>query len=165
MEGSSYAAGPAPGGHPYAAEIALERERWAELTGLCRALGPSERLEPGYFPDEGWSVKDMVAHVGTWLAEADVQLERIAARTYVDEPIDVDAMNARFLAAMRDEPWESVWAQAHAARTEMLAAWFALRERSDDADRWVRKAGAEHYGEHLGRLHEWVAEVTGRGRG
>ena len=41
----------------------------------------------------------------------------------------------------------------------MLEAWFALREPDEAANRWVRKAGAEHYGEHLGPLRAWVAEV------
>jgi hypothetical protein len=27
------------------------------------------------------------------------------------------------------------------------------------ANQWVRKAGAEHYGEHLGRLRAWTAEL------
>lgn len=151
-----------PPDHPYLAEIALERERWAELTTLCRSLSPAQRLEPGYFAEGAWSVKDMVAHVGTWLAEAEVQLQRIAAGTYADVPVDIDALNAQFLAAMRDQPWETVWTQAHAARAQMLTAWSTLAERTAAADRWVRKSGAEHYEQHLGRLREWVAELRAR---
>jgi hypothetical protein len=30
-----------------------------------------------------------------------------------------------------------------------------------EADRWVRKAGPEHYAEHLPRLREWVKELIG----
>jgi hypothetical protein len=52
-----------------------------------------------------------------------------------------------------------VWTQVIDARIWMLQAWFSFREESDDANRWVRKAGAEHYGEHLGRLRSWVGEL------
>ena len=36
---------------------------------------------------------------GTWLAEAAVQFERIQAGTYEGHDIDIDALNASFLAA------------------------------------------------------------------
>jgi hypothetical protein len=154
------AAGTAVGpDHPYLAEIDLERELWTELIGLCRSLEPEERLAPGYYRDPDWSVKDLVAHIGTWLAEAEIQLFRIDAGTYVDEPLDVDALNEQFLAALRDHPWDVCWNQLLAARAMMLGAWTRLRVRTEAADRWVRKSGAEHYGEHLPRLREWVAEL------
>jgi hypothetical protein len=147
--------------HPYVAEIELERESWAELIALCRSLGPRERLAAGYYRDPDWTVKDVVAHIGTWLAEAEIQLFRIDAGTYVEEPLDVDSLNEQFLAALRDQPWETCWNQMLAARAMMLGAWARLSARTEAADRWVRKSGAEHYAEHLPRLREWVAELKG----
>jgi hypothetical protein len=44
----------------------------------------------------------------------------------------------------------------------MLEAWYALRSPSMVADQWVRKAGAEHYGEHLDRLQVWTVELIER---
>ena len=69
-------------------------------------------------------------------------------------------MNQRFLDAMRDVPWQTVRAQASAARTRMLQAWRDLPEMTPDASFWISKAGAEHYAEHLPRLREWVARIT-----
>jgi hypothetical protein len=43
----------------------------------------------------------------------------------------------------------------------MLGAWSRLSDRTEAADRWVRKSGAEHYAEHLPRLRDWVAELHG----
>jgi hypothetical protein len=145
--------------HPYHAEVDLERERWIEIAALCRSLDAVDRLRPGYFRDPDWSVKDLVAHLGTWMAEAEIQLLRIEAGTYVDEPLDIDGLNAQFLAAMRDQDWATVWAQAISARVQMLTVWGRLHERTEAADRWVRKSGAEHDGQHLPRLREWVAEL------
>jgi hypothetical protein len=153
---------PAPGipiDHPYRAELDLERERWTEIAALCRSLSADERTRPGYFRDPDWTVKDMVAHLGTWMAQAEVQLLRIEAGTYVEEPLDIDALNARFLAAMGDQDWNTVWTQAISGRAQMLTVWGRLHERTEAADRWVRKSGAEHHGEHLPRLRAWVGEM------
>ena len=143
-----------------AAEVELERARWAEITALIELLSPGERIAPGYFSNPDWSVKDLVAHLGMWLTEAESQLLSIAAHSYEPHDFDVERRNAKTLARLKKEPWEVVWSQANGARVWMLQAWFALRRPSTTANQWVRKAGAEHYDEHLGRLRAWVAELV-----
>jgi Mycothiol maleylpyruvate isomerase N-terminal domain len=138
--------------------MTLEDRLWTELQGLVDSL-PEDRVgEPGYF-EEGWSAKDLVAHIGGWLAEAGAVLERIRFGTYRPEEFDVDATNATVYAAMREVPFPDVRAQGIAARNRMLRAWRSLPESSAEADRWISKAGPEHYEEHLPRLREWVKEV------
>ena len=153
-----------PTGHPYAPDIEAERAGWYELIRLVRELTPEECLEPGYYRDPDWAVRDVVAHLGTWLAEAEVQFERMIGGTYEGHDIDIDALNATFLEAMAGQPWSVAWLQANAGRTRMLEAWFALAEQTDEGAWWVRKSGAEHYAEHLPRLREWVAELVARRR-
>ena len=138
--------------------LAAEDAGWDELHSLIDSLSPEQAEQPGYYP-EGWSAKDLLAHIGAWLAEAGVVLERILVGTYRPEEIDVDAMNGQFLEAMRDLPLRTVLAQAWAARTRMLQAWRALPTLTRDAGFWISKSGAEHYAEHLPRLREWVAEL------
>jgi hypothetical protein len=151
-----------PAGHPYAAEIDAERGGWYEVIRLVRELTPAECLEPGYYRDPDWTVRDVLGHLGTWLAEAEVQFERMIGGTYEGHDVDVEALNAAFLDAMAGQPWNVAWLQANAGRTRMLEAWFTLAEPTDEGAWWVRKAGADHYAEHLPRLGEWVAELTGR---
>jgi hypothetical protein len=151
----------APVDPAYAAAIDREHERFDELHALVDSLSPEERERPGYFTDDSWSVKDLVAHLGSWMAEADIQLLRIEAGTYVDEPLDIDAMNAEFLAALRDQSWLTCWNQCLSARAQMVSTWLRLPERTPAADRWVRKSGPDHLDEHLPRLREWVAELHG----
>jgi Mycothiol maleylpyruvate isomerase N-terminal domain len=139
--------------------LAAEDAGWNELTSLVGRLTPPQIERAGYFP-EGWSVKDLLAHVGTWLAEASVALEQIRNGTYVPGELDVDAMNERFLEAMRGLPLGAVQAQAWSARTRMLQEWDWLPDVTEDALMWIRKSGADHYAEHLPRLREWVAELT-----
>jgi len=151
-----------PSRHPYLAEIEAERAGWYELLELIRPLTAREKVEPGYYRDPEWTVRDVVGHIGTWLAEAHVQLERIGAGTYEGNDVDIDGLNAEFLEAMRGQPWNVAIVQANAGRTMMLQDWYALDEGSAEAAWWVRKSAAEHYAEHLGRLREWAAELIAR---
>ncbi len=148
---------------PYAAEIDLERERWMEIEAICRSLDAEQRERHGYQNDPGWSVKDLVGHLGAWMAQAETHLLRIEAGNEDDGPEDIDELNARFLAALHDQEWATVWMQAISARAQMLRVWVRLPTRSAPADAWVRKAGADHQGEHLPRLREWVAELRAEG--
>jgi hypothetical protein len=151
-------------GPPQAILDAIEDERrgWYEVLDLVRSLTPEECLEPGYYRDPDWTVRDVVAHLGTWLAEAEVQFERLNVGTYEGHAIDVDELNARFLAAMQGQPWDVAWVQANAGRTRMLETWSDLPEPTDEAAWWIRKSGADHYAEHLERLREWSAELIAR---
>ena len=155
---------PPPTGHPYEAEIQAELEGWYEIAGLVRSLTRDECLETGYYRNPDWTVRDVVGHIGTWLAQAQVQFERLAAGTYDGHDIDIDKLNASFLEAMAGQPWEVAWLQATAGRTRMIAEWYKLREPNDEAAWWIRKAAADHYAEHVPRLREWVAELISRRR-
>ena len=146
--------------HPYAADIDAERIGWYELAALVRTLDPEECLIPGYQRDPDWSVRDVVGHLGAWLAEAATQFERMLGGTYEGHDVDIDALNAIFLEALRGQPWEVVWVQANAARTRMLQVWVQLREPSDEAAWWIRKTAVDHYAEHMERLRPWVAELV-----
>jgi hypothetical protein len=148
--------------HPYASEIEAERAGWYEIIGLVRSLTPEECLEPGYQRDPDWTVRDVVAHLGTWLAEAQQQFERISAGTYEGHEVDVDALNASLLAAMAGQPWDVAWVQANAGRSRMVEEWWLLDRPADEAAWWIRKSGSDHYAEHLDRLREWTSELIRR---
>src|SRR5688500_3046122 len=139
-----------------------EDEGWHELHALIGSLPPAAVERPGYF-EEGWSAKDLLAHIGAWLAQAGVALEQIGSGTYRADEIDVDALNGRYLEALRELPFDVIRAQADASRTRMLIASAGVLTPSEDAAFWINKAGPEHYAEHLPRLQEWAGELTGGG--
>jgi hypothetical protein len=140
--------------------LAQEDVGWASFIGVVESLFPEKIERPGYSP-EGWSVKDLMAHIGCWEAEAGWMLERIRYGTYHDEPIDVDALNREFYEANKDLPPSIVRAEMWAARTRMLIEWNALPQITPPAEEWFRESGPAHYDEHLGRLREWASELRG----
>lgn len=142
-------------------ELPGEGESWKRFHAVMRRITPEIAEVPGYF-EEGWTAKDAVGHIGTWMAEGAQMLQRIAAGTYREGEIDVDAENERYLAAMRGIPLDTVHLQATAAHGELLRAWNQLPEVTPAAAYWVRKAGPEHIAEHLPRLEAWVDELSRR---
>jgi len=141
--------------------FAAEEAGWTELRAALAPLSPAEMSQPGYYP-EGWSAKDMLAHLGSWAAESQCVLEQINNGTFVDAPLDVDVLNARFFEANRDLPLSVVQAEAWAARTRLLTELGRLEEITPTAESWFVEGGAEHYAEHLPRLREWADELLGR---
>ena len=142
-----------------AALMTEEDELWHELHSTMDAFEPEQALAPGYYP-EGWSAKDALAHIGTWLAEAGAALEQLRGGTYVElRSEEIDELNQRFLDAMRDASLGDVKAQAIAARSKMLRAWRDVSSQEDVAQDWIRKAGPDHYREHLPRLKEWLGKL------
>ena len=133
---------------------------WHEFHDTVAGFSADEALRPGYYP-EGWSAKDALAHVGTWLAEAGAALERMrgGVGSPPPSPDEIENLNRRFHEAMRDVPLDVVKAQASAARWRMLHALVELPSRPPEASAWVRKSGPEHYREHLPRLRSWLDEV------
>ncbi|HWD72778.1 MAG TPA: maleylpyruvate isomerase N-terminal domain-containing protein [Actinomycetota bacterium] len=136
-----------------------ERRCWGEFQALLASLSPEQADRPGYFL-EGWSAKDLLAHVAGWLAEAGQVLEQVRVGTFTGRDMDIEGRNAVFLEANRPQPLRVVHAEAYAARTRLLQEVGQLVGVTAVADVWLRKAGPEHYAEHLPRLREWVKELS-----
>src|SRR4029079_15582658 len=95
----------------------------SSIAGRARTCRAEARVEAGYYRDPDWSLRDLVGHLGTWMAEAASQFERLRAGTYEGHDVDIDGLNATFLAAMQGQSWDVTWTQANAARTRMRQAW------------------------------------------
>lgn len=138
-----------------------EDQGWAELRSLLDALSPQQMLEPGLTP-EGWSVKDLLWHLGAWSAEAGIMLERIRTGTYDGwgQAASVDELNAGFLEEGRRVDLATAKSELYAARNRALVEFAALPEVTPEAEEWFRESGPEHYQEHLDDLRAWVGKLT-----
>jgi len=136
-----------------------EDAAWVELWRILDALSPEQIERPGYF-DEGWSVKDLMTHIGCWQAETVQVLEQIRFDTFDHPSVDVEEMNRRFSEATRDFTVDLAWVELWSARTRMLQEWSALPQVTADAEEWFFESGANHYAEHLPRLRQWAEELV-----
>ena len=123
--------------------------------GLIAQLEPADVGKPGFTTD-GWSVKDLIAHIGAWLAEAGLVFEQLNNGTYAEQDYDVEEMDQRFFQANAGLPLSIVRAECAASRNRMLSEWNALTSIEPAAEEWFREAGPDHYAEHLAQLREWA---------
>lgn len=138
--------------------LQAERRAWQQIAGLVALLTPEEASVAGYLP--GWSVKDMLAHLAGWLAEAGMELEQTDTN-FGESDLSIDDKNRIFVEANRDQPLSVVLGQAIVARNRMLHDLRALGRIPEPAEEAVRKAGPDHYLEHAIRLREWISELRG----
>ena len=145
---------------PYATELQTEERGWYEIAELVRELTPRNAWPPATTAIRTGRSATSSAISGRGWPRPRSSSSRCRAGTYAGHDIDIDALNAVFLAALQGQPWDVVWTQANAARSRMRQAWAALPEPNDEAAWWIRKSAVEHYGQHLARLREWVGELV-----
>ena len=129
-------------------------EAWMQLHDVLERLTPEQMTEPGL--TEEWTVKDLLAHFGCWMAEAAHVLERIRLGTHERTTIDVDAMNLTFYDACRELDLFAVKCGFQSSRVRMLQEWYLLPEITPVADEWFRESGPEHIREHMSDLERFV---------
>ncbi len=79
-------------------ELTLADDRgWALFIGTVESLNDEQVAETGYYPDQGWSVKDLMAHIGFWMTEAANMLEQMRFGTYDPAAVDAETLNKRVL--------------------------------------------------------------------
>ena len=132
---------------------------WAELRSLVDGLTEEQITRGGY--QEGWSVKDLLAHIACWYAEAAVVLEQMRMGTYRGEKLDVDGLNREWHETWRDKELNVVKTELMASRARMLDEWDRLPNVDENAREWFRDSTTGHYEDHLPRLREWVATLRG----
>lgn len=143
---------------PDFAERRREAEGWHEFHSLVDEVPLERAYQPGAVDGER-SVRDLVGHVGGWLAEGGAELERIAAGSHRPGEVDLDATDARVDRLSEDLDLPTAMIQATAARSRLLAAWQQLDEVSDPARWWFRKVGSAHYDTHLPPLRAFLERI------
>ena len=140
-----------------------EAEAWGRIDGVVESLSAAELVLPGYTV-EGWSVKDMMAHVAAWSNVTAGVLRDISAGTWSghhvsDETGGTDRLNAEWFERDRELDVDAVRAEWHTSRTSLLQSFGALVEITPDADEWFEESGPSHYADHLAHLEGWVGQM------
>lgn len=140
-------------------ESILEKieESYTNLVRLYRTAPASWLVIP--IMSNGWSVKDIVAHVAAWEWRCAALLEQAdVSNTPLQAEPDVDALNYETFEERKNWGWEEVKDDARAAHRALLKAIKQMpAQRLTDpvvynaiaAETW------EHYAEHLPTVQAW----------
>ena len=139
--------------------LRAEDEGWAGLLELVGRLTHAQLEEPGYTPD-GWSVKDLLWHIGCWSADCARVLERIRMGTFEEPVYDTDAVNREWFEMSRTLDLATAKAEFMSSRNRMLQEFAALPEITREADEWFEETGPIHYADHVADLRGWVETLT-----
>ncbi len=113
-----------------------------------------------------WCVKDIVAHISAWHRELAPALGRLArGERPIPEGVsyeDVDAWNAKFVAAKKTAPLPEVLRELERSHTDFMRAAAAVPAARFEPGRtaWkiVDQNSAHHYKEHGDQIRAWRAE-------
>jgi DinB family protein len=128
---------------------------WEEFHQLVAGFRDSELEDPGVTPD-GWSVKDVMFHVGAWLADCGLQFERMRAGTFQEPELDTDAINREWFELSRTLDLQTVRAELMSSRNRMLQTFAAIGELTPAAIEWFEESGPIHYRLHADDLRRWM---------
>jgi hypothetical protein len=142
---------------------ALLRQADDELAALRRAIAglSDEAMRRPWCGT--WGVREILAHLAGWQREMIPALARLArGERPIPEGVsyaDVDAWNARHVAARRGLTVEGVRAELEATHRDFLAAARAIPEArfgpGKTATRLVDLNGPHHYREHTAEIRAW----------
>jgi hypothetical protein len=135
---------------------ALEAAR-AELLSASVLVPESERATRPICGE--WTLKDVLGHVADWEWYAVKGLRQMADGQKPDpEPIvDIETWNVAHVKARRDQPWEAVWDDLHAARRAFLEVLNGMSEAE------LARSFPFAWGEE-GSPYQWCAVFVGHDR-
>jgi len=138
--------------------LAAEEQEWRRFHALVGSV-PTERYEEPTVTPEGWSSKDVMFHVGAWLADCARVLEQIRFGTFdraAEDALDIEAINAQGLVISRGMEARDVRVMCESARNEARLSFGNLPEPTEDAWEWFEESGPLHYAKHVEDLEAWL---------
>jgi hypothetical protein len=132
--------------------LALERDRWATLMHLVNEVPESRRHETSLTP-EGWSVRDLVWHLGCWNDVVTEQLQQMQAGTF-DDRFDwqTEENNARFLTTGHAVTFAQALAALERSRVNVIRAMQGLDDVTPRALELFSETTYMHLDDHVPEL-------------
>ena len=142
---------------PEIERLIVEEDRaWSTLHAIFERVPPARFEEPHVTPG-GWSAKDVMFHVGAWLAEASRQLERIREGTYEPPRATSQELNEEWFELSRTLDIVTVRAELEAGRVMARETLGTLPEVTPLVREWFEESGVLHYTEHAASLERWLS--------
>ena len=165
-EGDPFGPDPMIGSGDAAADAAAfwadEADSFADLERLVDAVPEALRDTGQVTP--GWTLKDHLAHIGSWYEEgAEAIEEHLLSGGWRSGPAEgLDAWNARNLENLRALPWAEIRHRLEANRQRIRAAAHRLEQaefRSADGWDWTYWDLAGHIRSHLAMIAPWAVRT------
>ena len=134
--------------------LGREEEAWRRFAETVRAVPADRRDVEGVVP--GWTIHDLVWHVGYWAGYAADVIERDRAGEPEPEPADSELEEAEILATGRGMSWDEVVGGAEQAHDRVRAAFSTSPDSGDTAVGWFRDDTFDHYDEHTAEIRAFV---------
>jgi uncharacterized protein (TIGR03083 family) len=148
----------------------LIQQAWDDFNSLLDGLSDAQKSTPD--PKDGWTVKDVLAHIaiwerslGTWLAAANSGHEPDVPR-FTDEYIN--EMNARIYEEHREQPYRQVYEMFRGIHRSFLMPHLEVLPEDNDDPRWLLWRDGrppwtliagntyEHYKEHAEAIRRYL---------
>ena len=135
-----------------------EEERWEQLCGLLEKIPDWE--QPGVA--DGWSVKDLLAHIAAWHAKTIDRLETYDSTGELPRPpADIDAFNAQVYDETKDLSLHDVKVMSGASRHRLREEIAALTEdEMKQVEPVIAGNAYGHYDEHIAQIEASLAKGT-----
>jgi hypothetical protein len=132
-----------------------EDEAWGRFAETVDAVPADRRDVEGVVP--GWTVHDLVWHVGYWAGYAADVIERDRAGEGALEPPDSQLEDEEILATGRGMSWGEVVRRGEQAHKHVRAAFSKSTDPGDIAVEWFRDDTFDHYDEHATEIRAFVS--------
>jgi len=139
-----------------------EREAWARFNSLLGGLVEQEMIGAKVLDD--WTVKDILAHIGSWQARVLDSTTRLVAGQRIETIKDFDALNAAQYERDKDLPLAEARARCGANHDRLIDFLQTLSEEQLLGHKlmraWVTNSTYRHLEEHAGAIAMWRARTT-----
>ena len=136
--------------------LRVEDAGWQQLSERLHRISDDDWLRPGV--NEGWTTKDIVAHIAVWHASATDRLESFRMTgTLPPLHADVDTINKDQYERCRDLTLREVRAMSGASRHRFREEIALLPPDPEErVAMLVHGDGSEHYDEHIVQLDAFM---------
>lgn len=150
------------------------QDEWQNLLSTLDLLSETQMLQTG--DEDGWNVKDILAHITAWELLMVDWIEASLRGETPDRPVpgepwdDLDLINQQFYDLHKGSPLSEVFAQFHNVHHVAYSKVASLTERDlMDPERFVWRAGHplwhmvadntwRHYDEHREVIEDWLKD-------
>ncbi len=137
-------------------------QSYSQIVRLYCSVPIKALLEPSLA--NGWSVKDLLAHIAVWEWRCVALLEQSHETNMPLQAVpDVEALNEEIFQEHKEQDWEDVdngFREAHRTLLNTIREFPSHRLNDPIVLQTIAEESWEHYQEHLPALKQWHQKIS-----